>query len=215
MRGENWLRRRDLMKKVGTGSVLGVIGSAGVASAARTKVIVTNGNEFNDSKVHYSIRWTEAGITDTPNTESDDKSGSKTHSYVEGYLHDSESTDTYYVPATATLSFVRVRSNYDSQVNIKQRNMLDSTLRGKVDLYSHDPGEGDYVFWSTGDINGLASTTEFKQDGIRPAFGNCAKERAQGSIQDGGYDRYDMTGQFCEIYLVCPIGGTISLERTF
>lgn len=213
MKGKNRIHRRDLMKKIGTGSIIGVIGSAGIASAARTKVIVSNANEFNDSKVHYSIKWTEGGISADSNTESDDESGSEGHSYAEGYLHDNGNADTYYIPPTAMLSFVRVRTDRESQVNIKQRNALNSMPSGEVDVSSRDSDSDSYVFWSTGDISGIASTTEFKQDAVRPAFGNCAEERAKGRIKDGKHDRYNMTGQFCEISLSCTFGGDIILER--
>lgn len=204
------LERRSFLKK----SAVGVVGSAALAtstaSAAQTKIEVT---ENDGERVDYRIEINDDSMQGGSNLEDADSVGS---SYCEGFAIGG--TDTYYMSDTAELDRVVIWNGSDAlgccdgTLSIYLTGGLESWQDGDLDLNGLESGGSydlKYNFSVTGSLSGEGNLES--DDSIYSGSGST-KDTAEGSLNEGGTDSFNMEGQF-DWLEASPRGGKLEYQR--
>jgi hypothetical protein len=188
---ENFGRRTFL--RTGTAMTATVLGfGAGTAAAASTKVTIKN-DEGNE--VSYTIEFNDGTSYSGSNLNFGD-------------------TDTYYVDASAEIDRLVCEGGYasgdystDGTLVVTQEYNLETSQTGTVYINGIESGGSDDLIYgmnTNGDFDGNGNEID---DGV-----TNDGERAYGSVNAGGSDSFDMSGQFTTIEM-SPRGGKFEIDR--
>jgi hypothetical protein len=204
------LDRRSYLKQ----TAAGVVGSAALAtttaSAAQTKIEVT---ENDGERVDYRIEINDNSMQGGSDLDSGDTVGSD---YCEGWARGG--TDTYYMSDTAELDRVTISNGSaassccDGTLSIYLTGGLESYQDGDLDLNGLESGGSfdlKYNFKSTGSVSAEGDLES--DDSVYSGSGDT-NDTASGSLDEGGTDRYNMEGQF-DWLEGSPRGGKLEYQR--